>query len=270
MTRTADAEASSEDRRSSDSLSETIGDVGKRHRRKIRKQSPGYRDRATSQRLEFELGQAFPPDDPVGHFVIAFSAAHNDINDTITAMFPPENPDDPAVTPAIRASLLRRALAEIWETHLLVVESVKIPAVSDFVDEISQLYPGDLDARELVAILRGTSGAASAPYRNVLRIARNATNHYPKPGTTDFRKALQQAIDLGEPGIIVSGQGMQSVRAEYADDVLVQMALGDMSEDALRHLSEAVGQTTVAIIHLAQTAMSVWLTKQGIELPMPP
>src|SRR3954471_23017564 len=91
--------------------------------------------------VSFDLATVFPPTDEVGHFVISLAAAQNDLTSTLALLFPPDNPDDPRVTPAIRASPVRTLLAQIWETQDLVRVASKKPTIKKFMQEMGDNYP---------------------------------------------------------------------------------------------------------------------------------
>lgn len=212
--------------------------------------------------LEFE--RAFPPDDLVGHFVISLAAAHNDLSFTNRILYPPANPDRSGLSEAENIALLRQLLAQLWEVHLLVKTASEIPEVDEFIERLGREYPGDkLDGSHLVAVLRGDGGASVPRFRNVLRIARNATNHYLKPGDTDLITALESL--RGQKAILRTGERMPDVRAEFADEVVWRAGVHVDDVDALAELFAATADSVVAVVHLAQAAMDIWLGERGMH-----
>ena len=213
--------------------------VGKRQRRRERtkrQRAPSVDGAPTTVTIDFDIAEVFPVDDPVGHFVLSIAAAHNDLLTTHIATFPPEEPDDPRVTSAIRVTLLRQVFAQIWETHLLVQKASELAEVDAFLTRVAADYPGELDGDELVSILRGRGWRDTTRVRQVLRTARSTTDHYPKPGTAHIVTALESAAGSNAVGCLTLGERMHTVRAEFADEVLMHAAIGGKTEEELRSL----------------------------------
>ena len=151
----------------------------------------------------------------------------------------------------------------------MVNKAATIPAVGAFLDSMGDNYPGDdLEGPALVGMLRGDAGATLGVHRNVMRRARNAAVHYPVPGSDEFATVMRDAIGAGELGTVSSYQKMHTLRAEFADRILVQTAIEGLDEDGIRDLFREVGRTTVAIVHMAETAMGLWFAAHGVTSPI--
>lgn len=125
-----------------------------------------------------------------------------------------------------------------------------------------------LDGPELVQMLRGDAGATVGIHRNVTRNARNAAVHYPSPGSDQIKHAMRDAIDAGEQGAVSSNKKVHTLRAEFADSILLQTAIEGLNNaDEIRELFTEVSKTVVAIVHMAETAMGLWFAERGVELP---
>ena len=209
----------------------------------------------------FNFANVFPPEDAVGHFVIAFAAVANDLNLFNSLLFPLHDPDDSDFTTAERSVFNRILLGIVWEAHLLVAEDAKTPEVEAFLDRLASAYPAGqkYSGNELVEFLRGEAGATAPTLRNVLRVARNATFHYPKAGDGPLVEVLKVFADEEIEGVLTYGSRMPSVRAEFADEVMMALAMRGLAEpdDSASVLYSALGDTVVAIVHLAQVAMDV-------------
>ncbi len=219
-----------------------------------------------TQRARFPFAIAFPPEDAVGHFVLGLAAAMNDLNLLNSLLWPPEDVDRDDFTEPERGALIRMLLAVVWEAHLLVASASKLPAVSEFLDAVAHAYPSGkrFSGQELVGFLSGAAGATAPAVRNVLRAARNATFHYPRVTNKALSAALRD-FD-GAEGQLVRGEHMPSVRATFADEVLLHLALRGVEppgEEGIAGLFSALGATVVAIIHLAQVATDLWLDQRG-------
>lgn len=211
----------------------------------------------------FEIGDVFKPDDRVGHLVLGLGAAMNDLLLQNTLLMPPDDPYREDLTEPERLAVLRTILGLIWEVHLLIQAADQHDDVRHFLDEVAASYPSGRQhtGAELLAFLRG-EGAVTAPaWRNLLRLGRNSTFHYPKPGSTDMVNALAQVSD--RTSRFVWGERMPSMRAEFADDVLLfGLILPDHADQTLvSDLFADAAQTIVAIVHLAQIAIDNFLAR---------
>lgn len=233
-------------------------------RRKKSKPKPTRTSVDNRRRLQVPFADAFPPDDPVGHFVISLSVAHNDLALTNQLLYPPASPHKSGLNPGDNAALLRRAISQLWEVHLLVKEGDQDPDVSTFIERLADAYPWtDPDGPALVAALRGQTGGTAPRLRQTLADIRNLSNHYEKPGSQAFKLALES---LAGEAAIVSGRehGMETVRAEFAEEVMVRLAF-NQTEAELAEFFSAISESVVAVIHLAQTAITVWFSEHGAE-----
>lgn len=220
-------------------------------------------------RFEFDIADAFLPEDPVGHFVISFAAASNDLLMTSKRLFPPEHPEENGLSPAEEMALLRLALGQIWETHLLVKAGLKDPTVTAFIERLGEEYTGEkLDGLTLLDLLKGENGGTAPKHRHVIEVARSYTFHYPKPGDPRLVDALKTLDAQGKDGVIRHTELMPSIRFEFADEVMLRVTMEPVLDDekALRELLADTRDTLLAILHLAQTAVDVWLSESGAAI----
>jgi hypothetical protein len=192
----------------------------------------------------------------------------NDLTLTDKLLFPDDGSDHDRL-PGERIALLRLTVAQVWETHLLVAEAIKDPACTAFLQQVADAYPDDREysGPDLLAALAGSGGATAPTLRNALRVARNATLHYPKPGDAQLRAVLQEMTDSEGEGEISHGALMPTFRATFADDVILRLAFAD-DEDLLHVLFAALSDSVIAVIHLAQIAIDLWLTRPAGD-PLP-
>jgi hypothetical protein len=182
-----------------------------------------------TKRARFNFADVFRAEDPVGHFVIALGAAMNDLLLINSLLFPSHDPNGD-FTQSERISLSRMLLATVWEVHLLVANDTEWPEVVEFLDRVADRYPTDREysGQELVASLRGESGATAPALRNVLRVARNSTFHYPKAGDEALIKVLSELAIAETDGEITCGDKLPSLRAAFAEQVMLDLALEEL------------------------------------------
>jgi hypothetical protein len=209
------------------------------------------------------MGNVFTPASKVGHLVVGLGAAMNDLLLQNTLLMPPDNPHRDDLTEPERLAVLRTILGLIWEVHLLIQAAEQDDAARTFLDEVAAKYPDgkQYTGDQLLAFLRGEAAATAPHWRNLLRIGRNSTFHYPKPGSDEMNNALARVADRETR--FVWGDRMPSLRAEFADEVLLFGLLlpADADEQLLRDLFADAASTIVAIVHLAQIAIDEYLSR---------
>lgn len=207
------------------------------------------------RRLTFRFAEVFPSHDSVGHFVIRLAAAANALrltNKLLVAHWDRLNEDE-------HLALLRDAIVQVWETHLVVADAANDPAVDSFMELLPKRYPGEFaTGSELLAALRGEAGVTAPATRNVLRIARNATVHYGKRSDPELADVLAQLAQEDVVGHVVIGETMADVRAEFADEVIHRLTEMDHLElEDLQRLMADLSTSVLAIIHLSDTATAM-------------
>jgi hypothetical protein len=217
-------------------------------------------DRATHI-ARFQLGDCFPSNNPVGKFVLGLASSSNELMLLITLLFPPDDPDRDDFTSSERSVLHRWLLAAIWEMHLFVQDAIKDPLIAEFLEKVESEYPTGqtYSGAELVSVLKGEEGATRPALRNVMRAARLATFHLPKITAPEVTAALELMAD--QEGEFTIGTRMPSLRFTFAEDVMLNVALGDLDSAGvtLDEVLASLGPTVIAVVHLAQVAIDQWL-----------
>lgn len=207
------------------------------------------------ERIEISFAKVFPPTDLLGHFVIALSAAMNDLllsNKLLAGEL------EDRFTPAERIAILRMVVGQIWETVELVRAADKVDQIKKFLDGLATASNDPTAVTVQLALLRGQTGSWRGPIRNVLRTTRNKTWHYPKPGDEGLGAALTAFAEAEDKGLLRFGPKMPSIRAEFADDILLDLAFAQplkvrpVPKATLSQLFKDLSEGVVAIIHLAQ------------------
>jgi hypothetical protein len=110
----------------------------------------------------------------------------------------------------------------------------------------------------------------------VLKVARNSTFHYPKAGDRALVEVLTDLANHDFEGEIVCGEKMPSMRAQFADLAMLNLALnelGEPKENAYAQLATALSETVIAIAHLAERAIYLRLDERDDvtweEIPPP-
>lgn len=217
-------------------------------------------------RAQFRMGDHFAPDDRVGQFVIGLATAMDDLQLFNSLLFPPDDPERDDFTVSERSALMRRLLGTIWEIHLFVQDAAGSPEVAIFLEEMRKAYPDGqtYSGEDLLALLLGNAGATRPELRNVMRVARNSTFHYEKVGSDAFHDVLVELAD--QTGDLTGGEKMPSIRNAFAEDVMLNLAFRDLNEGGavtFDDIIELLAPTVIAIVHMAQIAVDVWLGGQG-------
>lgn len=217
--------------------------------------------------VRFILGEALPHDDPVAHFIVSLGSAMNDLILINTLLVPPFDPEHSDFTAAERLSLFRLVVSELWEVGELVRTADKIERVRTFIDQLASDYDNAMSARgsvidgeTLVGRLRGSEGLLRKALRDRVRKGRLGTYHYLAPNDKKLVVALRDARE--KETRYAFGERMGSIRAEFADDVMLEMFSFDGTEQIEELLAEAA-DLTVAVIHLAQVAIDRYLAEAG-------
>ncbi len=212
-------------------------------------------DVSGEQRIEISFAEVFPPSDHLGHFVIALSAAMNDLLLSNKLMV---GELEDRFTAAERIAMLRTVVGQIWETVELVRAADKTAEIKTFLDGLAVASPNPDAVTAQLALLRGEIGAWKGSIRSVLRTTRNNSWHYPKPGDVGLQAALEAFGKDDDKGLLRFGPLMPSIRAEFADAVLLDLAFAQplrvrpIPPETLSQLFRDLSEGVVAIIHLAQ------------------
>lgn len=153
------------------------------------------------------------------------------------------------LTPGENAYLLRSSASHVWELLQLLAAAEKIEAVKDFLAALPKPAQDHLDT--LRALLAGTG---PAELRETLVLTRNKSWHYPLPSDKELRRALRELSPYR--GVLEAGEKMPSIRAIFADDVMVQFATKFARDrEELGRVLSGLADLTIAFVHLTQYAL---------------
>jgi hypothetical protein len=199
-----------------------------------------------SKIVEFEIGEAFPADDPVARWLTALSISHNDIRHGNLRLVEPDQPAHEAIY-----------------YFRLVASHFK-----EIAEDLDQAYA---DWPEVKQFVDGLPTDALADFRTVLEVAsnlevdlgrlRNTSFHYPqldKRKAAKGREKLQQAMQnaAGLSSRITVGPRFGDVRLDFADEVVVQF-IGE--DDVARPLMHQLQQGVLAFWRFCHHALDAYL-----------
>jgi hypothetical protein len=189
-------------------------------------------------RQTFEIGKAFPANKPVARFVAVLAMINNDWLRTTRAMNPAPKDDGEGA----RLLFMRQQLAYYYEARKALLHFREQEPVATFIESL------DASAQERY------DAVVSAPeeLRELLRVTRNVTFHYPK-GRKELAKALRDAKDV--TGRITVRGGDSTVRFGFADEVTVQLA--GLFDD--RKLLKALSEARIALGHFVFAAVAEYV-----------
>ena len=223
------------------------------------------------------LIDVFPPDDQGALFVIALTAAANDIDQADHAARranPQDDGGDPHLTHRNRFTFhIRRTLAHLfegiaalnhWRQHEAAARSL-----------LAALSPEGKERVKLVTTL----GEKLGP--DTLKGARHKTSHYPSPGTKwepdpvgEIADAIRTKPDTPAGFDVISAEvppGEQQPRPRrlyrFADQMMLSMALGDLDPDPekLREQLTLIDEAAVAFCALVDEVFDIYCKRRGLE-----
>jgi hypothetical protein len=170
--------------------------------------------------IRFNIGEAFPADEPVARFVTVLAMASNDCQRSMAALLSlPDAPDSGAVG----LMYFRQQAAMVFEVALFIRDAVQEhPEVQVFLDTLPRTAKDRRD--QIVGSIEKDSPHFLGTW---LGRRRNTTFHYPK---MDRRKATQGNEEIQTPmaeaasveGTINLGGTLAETRFWFADEVVVQ------------------------------------------------
>lgn len=203
----------------------------------------------------FRIGDLLPSSDPTARFITVLAAALNDllfVNGLLVG------PDDTR-SDGERQYLLRTAISHLWEFSLMLAEWRDHDAVQPLIEGLGEDALGDLK----VVLCLATPGDDPV-LKTFVHLRNAATWHYAGPKNQKWiEKALAAAAD--HEGDFQFGSTIGSIRAGFADEVLIQFALQTFSPGneeaelaAFRLLCERAAGLQTAAIRVAHDLLAVF------------
>jgi hypothetical protein len=190
----------------------------------------------------FQIGAAFPSDDPVARFVTVLAMMSNYWHRSMRAIDASMEDED---GPGIRLMLARQQAAFYYEATKFIADSGRsFPTeIEGFMASLDEPTKGHYDT-----IMAGLD-ADSPHYQGWLKEHRNVTFHFPllhperdTHVDEEIANALRDAASL--EGTITAEDSIGSVRFEFADEVGVQL-LPDIVSN--QDVTKELGEATVAL-----------------------
>lgn len=200
----------------------------------------------------FKIGEAFPIDNPVAVFIVAMSAAWNDLL-TVSKWLTGGDDNAPNqfdVSDVERLYLLRLTLAQVHEVRASVKHARNDDAVVEFLEALPAQAKNDL-ARVM------TINTREAPWvRATVEYVRNQTNHYAGlHGWDDLMWAIKRAADVdGE--IEMRNPKLVGMRLKFADSVVNQhlsRKWPECAKDPDAELDEATIEARLSTLFIAMS-----------------
>jgi hypothetical protein len=205
----------------------------------------------------FEIGRAFPADDPVARFVTVLAMMSNDWKRTMQAMMDSlEKPDDGEGT---RLMHFRQLVGYSHEATKFLRDSPKRYA-------------------EIASFIERLDGPARAQYDNVfaaligfeawMREQRDVTFHYPEmvresylAGDEAIANALAASAEHGDTSAATIADTLRDVRFDFADAVAVHLLGFDFREgnEEMRRPTVALREAQYALALFAYAAVGAYL-----------
>lgn len=189
-----------------------------------------------AHRWSFRFGDVLPAADVRARFVISIGAALNDlvflnrlyVSDPTWGLMRRE------ATAAERVYLVRLVSSAIFELGRLIDKGRREPPISDLLDRLSK--DGKADLQGFLSFGR---------LRAALRRVRDTTSHYPWPNEMQLIKHLGELADW-EGDFVGHPSSIASIRAGFADTVLLQFFVGEEAEGLDEAQSQALLRDLIA------------------------
>jgi hypothetical protein len=208
----------------------------------------------------FQIGEAFPANDPIARFVTVLAMVNNEWHRSMALM---NLVDDDPDGRGIRLLLVRQQAASYLEAVKWITDSRKrFPEIAAYIDGLSA------DAQTSYDRLMEGIDPESPDYMDWLAGHRNVTSHFPKlhpdafaNGDEEIANALTQAAEITGT-VTVERPTEAAVRFGWADEVAVQL-LPDIeaSPDEIEKLSGA----RIALMRFGVEAIGTYLMRSDAE-----
>ena len=208
--------------------------------------------------MDAEFNVVFPATDPVGHFVVSLAVASNDLVQVRALL--------EVSSGYAQIANLRQILTHLREVHVLVEAAIGAQPVASFVGRVaSACTDGSLIGSTLVGLLTGEVGVGEPRFRNVLRMAREWSTHYPKPNDPALVDTLRTLAAQTAAMPSAGGSTEPSDRFAFADEVMARLAFPfpeTVAEERLTQLLGSAADIASAVIHFGRTAVATWSSER--------
>lgn len=226
-------------------------------------------------RIVFNIGDAFPPTDPVAVFLVALSTALNDLlltNRRLVSDGDDGGDDDELnlrdVTAAERQFLLRLSVSHVWELRESIRHARQQSEVEAFITALPDTARSDL------ARIQDLNTTSAHWIRAAMEHTRNQANHYGGKWNWDDVQWAMTKVGDRDGAIEFTTPNLAGMRLTFADQVAVQPLTRKFPEFAqdpaaevsdeqlnarIRTLFTAVQQATSAAIGFTNAAVKAYL-----------
>jgi len=173
---------------------------------------------ATSGRLVFKIGEAFPADSSVAVFLVALSTALNDLLLTNRRLVGGD--DDKSgindVGAAEQQFLFRSSISHVWELRESIRHARKQNPVQTFLDGLPQ------QAKDALAVIENPNANGANWITAAMEHIRNQANHYGGKWNWDDLKWAMANLAGADGTIEMAGSKLAGMRLMFADEIAVQ------------------------------------------------
>jgi hypothetical protein len=206
------------------------------------------------------VGDLFRPEDEIGQWVFALSAATEDLALAESAF---RRELDADAEPQVVGYYYRHLVARIYEAERPILALDQHPKARAFAGSLS-------DAQDALSFLRSayiaTSGGRSR-VRDTFGDVRHLSVHHSWVGSDELREALRLGAD--EEARIIVNRGNETLRHEWPEAVVGRYLLGDLTDDARREELRAEGRFAQEILQsfarLLMRGLNAYLARVGID-----
>jgi len=205
--------------------------------------------------LRFKMGEAFPADSVLGKWMVLLSVLLNDLilaNEHLV-----EALDRSGSSPSPEGVyFFRLTCSHFREAAKFLDCAHRQPQVKAFLEVLNS------DARRDHDFVRSTFSPWQGSFvETTVKPIRDTFFHYPALGSIELKAALCE-LAMRETEVLLKGTRIHDVRAVFADEVGVRLALGHLGDDAnIRVAIDRLTEVTTALLRFMDAALTEYFSR---------
>lgn len=206
----------------------------------------------------FPMAEMFPPEDDLARWVMVLSIAWQDLVASNLKLISALDADD-----LVSVQDAKRVAAQAWDVSEFLESSRAREAVERFVDSLAEEARDDY-ATIFRLIEQQPAESARRPFKGYLAGARHYASHYAELDRKELARAIRAAAQ--SEGVLRYGTTFDSVRAEYADVIAVELFFPGASANGpnpeLEQFIEDLRELVLALMRFVQRVLDSYFRRR--------